>query len=229
MFKPVPFEPTGYRRQRRGLPRWLTLLLTGLCAGAGGVLYVQAYHLPPRLSIEAGEHLRNALTQAQTENRRLTTDLADTKRQLGEATEQKNVALADHTGARETIEQLQRDVQTLVEALPPDPRGGNVSVRGGDLRLRNGQLDWMLVLSRAARPGAAPLPGVLQLTVTGQTETGTERSVTLDPVPLQLAVHQVLRGRAALPADFHPRQTTIQVLDRAGGTALGRRVLLVQQ
>lgn len=227
MFKPVPFEPAGYRRSRGGLPRWLVLLLVGLAAGAGGVLYVQAYHLPPRLSAEAGERLRVALEQAEAEQKRLSAELADTQRRLAETVAQKDGAAAEHASSRTTIDALKRDIATLVDALPPDPRGGSVAVRGGDFSLRDGKLDWALVLSRAARANAAPLPGVLQFVVAGQSASGSERSVTLAPVALQLGAHQVLRGSTALPEGFRPRQTTVQVLDRPGGAQLGMRVLLV--
>ena len=40
--------------------------------------------------------------------------------------------------------------------------------------------------------------------------------------------HEVLRGSAPLPAGFRPKETTIQVMDRAGGRSLGRRVMLVR-
>lgn len=228
MFKPVPFEPAGYRRSRNGPPRWLVLLLCGLAAGAGGVLYVQTYHLPPRLSAEAGERLRTALDHAEAEQKRLSAELAAVTRKLDDTLTQKDGAVAEHAASRATIDQLKQDVATLVAALPPDPRGGSVSVRSGELSARNGKLAWELVLSRAARPGSAPLPGVLQLVVAGESASGSAGNVTLAPVPVRLGNHEVLRGSAALPAGFRPRQTTIQVLDRVGGSALGMRVLLVQ-
>ncbi|HSV70781.1 MAG TPA: hypothetical protein VLI72_11775 [Methylibium sp.] len=228
MFKPVPFEPAGYRRSRGRPPRWLLLLLCGLAAGAGGVLYVQAYHLPPRLSAEAGERLRSALDRAEAEQRRLSAELADVSRKLEETLAQKDGAVTAHAASRTTIDQLKQDVATLVAALPADPRGGSVSVRSGELSARNGKLTWELVLSRSARPGGAPLPGVLQLVVAGETASGSAGNVTLAPVPLRLGPHEVLRGTAPLPEGFRPRQTTIQVLDRVGGSSLGMRVLLVQ-
>jgi hypothetical protein len=228
MFKPVPFEPAGFRRSRRGLPRWMLLLIAGLVAGAGGVLYVQAYHLPPRLSPEAGERLRVALERAEAEQKRLNDELTATTRKLEEALTQKDGAANDYAASRSTIEQLRQDVASLVAALPPDPRDGNVAVRSGELRVREGKLVWELVLSRGVRPGSAPLAGVLQLVATGSTARGSEGSVALAPVPMQLGSHGVLRGSAPLPEGFVPREATIRVLDRPGGAQFGMRVLRVQ-
>ena len=227
MFKPVPFEPAGFRRSRGGLPRWLVLLLVGLAAGAGGVLYVQANHLPPRLSAADSERLRGTLERTEAEQQRLTAELAATKRQLAETIAQKEAAATEYSESSSTIERLRRDIAALVAALPPDPRGGSVAVRGGDVSVRGGKLEWELVLSRAAAPGSAPLAGVLQLAVSGQTARDVEGRVALAPEPLKLGAHEVLRGSAALPEGFRPRQTTIQVLDRPGGSQLGMRVLLV--
>jgi hypothetical protein len=227
MFTPVPFEPAGVRRSRGGLPRWLVLLLVGLAAGAGGVLYVQANHLPPRLSAADSERLRGTLERTEAEQQRLTAELAATKRQLAETIAQKEAAATEYSESSSTIERLRRDIAALVAALPPDPRGGSVAVRGGDVSVRGGKLEWELVLSRAAAPGSAPLAGVLQLAVSGQTARDVEGRVALAPVPLKLGAHEVLRGSAALPEGFRPRQTTIQVLDRPGGSQLGMRVLLV--
>ena len=227
MFKPVPFEPAGFRRSRGGLPRWLVLLLVGLAAGAGGVLYVQANHLPPRLSAADSERLRGTLERTEAEQQRLTAELAATKRQLAETIAQKEAAATEYSESSSTIERLRRDIAALVAAQPPDPRGGSVAVRSGDVSVRGGKLEWELVLSRAAAPGSAPLAGVLQLAVSGQTARDVEGRVALAPVPLKLGAHEVLRGSAALPEGFRPRQTTIQVLDRPGGSQLGMRVLLV--
>lgn len=227
MFKPVPFEPAGYRRSRGRPPRWLVLLLIGLAAGAGGVLYVQANHLPPRLSAAQSERLRGALESAEAERQRLATELAATRRQLAETVAQKEAAATEYSESSSTIERLRRDIASLVAALPPDPRGGSVAVRGGDISVRGGKLEWELILSRTAPPGAAPLAGVLQLAVSGQNARDVEGRVALAPVPLKLGAHEVLRGSAPLPEGFRPRQTTIQVLDRPGGAQLGMRVLLV--
>jgi hypothetical protein len=55
-----------------------------------------------------------------------------------------------------------------------------------------------------------------------------ERHITLEPIRINVAVHQSLRGSLALPDSFTARQTTINVLDRVGGAPLGMRVLYVK-
>jgi len=51
--------------------------------------------------------------------------------------------------------------------------------------------------------------------------------VALTPIALTLGSHGVLRGSLQLPEGFKPRQTTVQVLDRAAGKSLGMRVLRI--
>jgi hypothetical protein len=43
---------------------------------------------------------------------------------------------------------LRADLAFLVQALPPDPRGGNVEVRAGQFSAREGALDHQVVLLR---------------------------------------------------------------------------------
>ena len=67
-----------------------------------------------------------------------------------------------------------------------------------------------------------------QLVVAGQSASGGEASISLKPIDLSIGSHAIVRGSQPLPAGFQPRQATVQVLDRAGGNALGMRVLLVK-
>jgi hypothetical protein len=63
--------------------------------------------------------------------------------------------------------------------------------------------------------------------VVGAPPGGRETTVALKPVTLTVGAHEVVRGSVRLPDDFTPRQTTVQVLDRAS-RPLGMRVLRVE-
>jgi hypothetical protein len=223
----VLFDPRGSRRSRWRVPRWLVLLLCGVLAGAAAVITVQQRYLPPRLSAAESTALRQAFEQADGERQRLKAELTNVQQQLQQALEQKTAAGEALAGSRTLTERLRGDLAAVVQALPPDPRGGSVEIRAGQFSVRDGALDYQVVLLREA--GARkPLAGVLQFTVTGESSRGTPATLALQPIALSLGSHEVMRGSVPLPDGFRPRQTTVQVLDRAAGKALGMRVLLVR-
>src|SRR4051794_10051903 len=96
--KPIPFDPYRRRRSRRGLPRWLVLILLGIVIGAGGVLYVQERHLPPRLSAYDSARLRESFERADAERQRLQSELGATAERL-RGTLDENKRLAAEAGA----------------------------------------------------------------------------------------------------------------------------------
>ena len=225
--KPVPFNRYGRRRSRWRLPRWAVLLLAGVLSGAGGVVYLQERHLPPRLSASESTELRRAFTLADAERSQLKARFDAADRRLA-ATLAETKSLADELAAsRATAERLRDDVAAAVTALPPDPRGGSVEVRAGRFTAKGGLLAYEVVLTRE-RAAAKPMPGVLQLVVAGQSARGVETSVALKPVSLSIGSVDVVRGSLPLPEGFKPRQTTVQVLDKPAGKALGMRVMAVR-
>jgi len=223
--KAVVLSPRGKRR--RGLPRWLVLLLTGTAVGVAGVLLVQEKVLPPRLSAAASVQLRNALEQTQQDRQRLEQQLAATTQRLEAALAEKETLAAELDGSRHTTEQLRKGLASLVASLPPDPRGGPVQVRAARFKTEGGQLLYDVVLSRA---GAAdkPLKGVLQLVVAGSPARGPETQLKLEPVALSMSAVESVRGTLALPDGFQPRLATVQVLDRPDGSPFGMRVIHVK-
>lgn len=224
---PVVFESYGGRRSRARLPRWAWWLLAGVALGAGAVIAVQERVLPPRLSAAASAELRTDYERADGERQRLRADLGRTGLQLQAALTEKK-ALADELGAsRSAVEQLRADLAAVIAALPPDPRGGTVEVRAARFSARGGQLSYDLVLTRE-RAGARPMPGVLQLLVAGESALGVPATVALKAVALSVGSQSVVRGSLPLPEGFKPRETTVQVLDRPAGQALGMRVLPVK-
>ena len=225
--KPVVFDPYGRRRSRWHLPRWLVLLLSGIAIGAAAVVVVQERYLPPRLSADASVKLRGAFEQADVERSRLKRELAETTKRLEAALAGKQGLATELAASRASVERLRDDVESVVAALPPDPRGGGVEVRAGRFSAKGGVLAYDVVLTRE-RANGKPVPGVMQLVVAGESARGAETTVTPKPVAVSIGSQEVVRGSLALPDGFRPRQTTIQVLDRIGGKLLGMRVMLIK-
>lgn len=116
---------------------------------------------------------------------------------------------------------------SLVQALPPDPRGGSVEVRCGQFSARGGALDYQVVLLREG-DSRKPLAAVLRLSAVGESARSAPAMLALQPIALSLDSHMVMRGSLPLRDGFKPRQTTVQVFDRAAGKPLGVRVLRVR-
>jgi hypothetical protein len=226
-FKPVAFEPYGRRRSRWGVPRWLMLLLFGIAVGAGGVIYVQERYLPPRLSAAATVELRTAFEKAEAERLRLKNELAETTKRLASTVTDKKALGDELEASRAATARLRDDVASLVAALPPDPRGGVIEVRAARFTAKGATLAYDVVLSRE-RAGDKALAGVMQLVVEGESSRGGATTVNLEPVAISVGTHESLRGSMRLPEGFKAREMTIQLLDRAGGRLLGRRVLPVK-
>ena len=225
--KPVVFERYGRRRSRWRLPSWLWLLLLGVAAGSGGLFLLQERWLPPRLSADDTRALRSAFDKADAERLQLKTQLASTSQQLDVALAAKKRQDDELAAPRAAAERLRQDMSALIATLPSDPRGGAVEVRAGRFAAQGGQLAYDLVLTRE-RDASKPMNGVLQLNVVGLSARGAETTVALKPVDVSVGSHALVRGSLPLPDGFKPRQATVQVLDRAGGKAMGMRVMVVK-
>jgi hypothetical protein len=225
--RPVVIDSYGSSRRKKGVPRWLLLLLIGATAGAAGVIYVQARHLPPRLSAAESERLRASFTEADAQRQRLQAELEQATRKLDAAVAETKRLGEELATSRRAADRLQGDLAFVAAALPPDPRGGAVEIRAARFSRAAEALAYELALAREGAD-ARPLPAVVQLVVTGEASRGTETTVSLEPIAVAFGSHQVLRGSAPLPEGFVPRQCTIRVLDRPGGQLLGTRVMYVR-
>lgn len=212
------------KRTRWRLPRWLVLLMLGVLLGAAAAVAVQERYLPPRLSANASAALRSAFEQADAERQRLGLDLAEIKKRLADTLLHKQADAEALAASLASTARLRDDLTAVVTALPPDPRDGAVAVRAGRFTVKDGELEYNLVLTRE-RAAGKPMPGTLQLIVAGESERGAQAVVTPKPIPVLLGSHAVLRGSLPLPAGFKPRQTTIQVFDQPAGKPQGMRVL----
>ena len=225
--KPIAFDP--YRRQRRGgrPPRWLVLLAVGVAIGAGGLYVAQERFLPPRLSASESAALRDAHQAAEAARVRLATELGSTSKQLEAPRTDKKPFAHEIAADRASIEGLRADLAAVVASLPPDPRGSAVEVRAARFHVNGAALDYALLLTRE-RGTAKPLAAVLTLAIAGVSSRGVPATFAPPTVAVSIGAHEVVRGSFALPNGFKPDQTTVQVLDRAGGKTLGMRVLLVK-
>ena len=225
--RPVSFDPYGRRRSRWRLPRWLVLLLLGIAIGAGGVVVVQERYQPPRLSAEASTNLRAAFDDADAARLRLKGELGDATKRLQAAIADKKDLTDQVAAGRVTADRLRGDLASVVASLPPDPRGATVEVRAARFVAKSGMLSYDVVLTRE-RGAGKPMPGVVQFAVTGESARGSETTITPQAFAVSIGAHESVHGNLPLPEGFKPRQTTIQVLDRAGGKLLGMRVMLVK-
>jgi hypothetical protein len=215
------------RRSRWQLPGWFWLILGGVAAGAGGVLYLQEQVLPPRLSPEDSARLTAAFGQADADRARLTAELGQKNTNLEAALAEGKALGAELAGSRAAVTRLRDDLASVIDALPPDPRGGPVAVRAARFSATGAELAYEVVLSRERATGK-PLAGVMQLVVTGTSTRPNETSAALKPVSVSLGSHEVMRGRLPLPEGFRPQQATVKILDRPAGQLLGSRVLVVR-
>lgn len=233
MFRPVTFNPHGGRRARRRVPSWLVLLTAGVVAGAGGLAFVQHRYLPPRLSADESARLQASFAEADAQRRELEQQLQLTRQQLQTVSQERSQLAAAAQADRQAIAGLRGELASLVETLPPDPRGGAVQVRQAKFSAESGRLQYDVMLSRSRGTAggsgtAAPLNAVMQLVVAGRPRQGTETRVRLEPLPVTLHAFESVKGSVPLPDGFDPRQASVQVLDAPGGKLLGMRVMTVK-
>jgi hypothetical protein len=224
--KPVVFDPYRGRRGRRGLPGWLWSLIAGLAIGAAGVVWAQQRWLPPRLSATESTQLRERFAQADADRSRLQTELAAAARQSEQTRTERDMAQQERDALAARVSAFDADLDFLVDALPPDPRGGPVAVRAARFEVRQGALRFRLALSHE-RAGGRPLDAQLRVSVTGVSGRGADTRVDLPPTDLSIAPQHVTNGELPLPAGFTPRQAAVRLVDRAGAT-LGQRTLLIR-
>ncbi len=226
-FKPTPY---GHTRQRRGIPRWLVLLISGIVLGAGGVVFLQRSYGPPRLTAEQSEQLRMDLNSANIEKQQLQTQA----KQLRTEVEQSRQALAEQT---RTLDQLRKDhtamqsgVAELIAAIPPDPRGTSPGIRAADMTVRDNVLAYSALLIQDLPEGATEVPafdGEVKLVAAGQYRSGQTVYVDIATLPLHMMRYTQVKGETELPKGFRARQVTIQITAAGADKIVSTRTIRV--
>lgn len=225
--KPVAYYSSSRRRHRFRPPRWLVLLLVGTGLGVGGVILVQERYLPPRISVAAGEQLRNSLDSSEAARIKQAADLAETSRRLAASLDERKRLADELADSRAAAGRFQEDLKAIVSTLPPDPRGGVVEIRAGRFVTTGTSLSYTVVLSRG-RTTEAALPVSVQYVVSGDAVRGTSTVFTPAAQAASVGSSSIQHGTIALPDGLRPRQVTIRILDRNGDKSLGMRVLEVK-
>jgi hypothetical protein len=211
VFKPSVYQP-GQRTRR--MPRWLVLLLVGIALGAGGVLFLQTNYGPQRLTVEQSEQLHTELSASNLERQRL-------QSQLEEATQQRDANKSGHeklttdlAEARSKIETLNKELVLFQDAMPPDPRGGNLGIRSATFKRAPGLLDFQVLVMREDRQGA-PFKGTLTFSIEGTYPNGRAATVTPEGPTLDVDRYDYAIGQLKLPDGFTPKVVVLRVMDGA--------------
>ncbi|KCV23280.1 hypothetical protein AZ28_3340 [Bordetella pertussis B200] len=199
-------------KRTRRMPRWLVLLLVGIALGAGGVLFLQTNYGPQRLTVEQSEQLHTELSAANLERQRLQTQLDEAigQRDANKSTHEQ--LTTDLAQARTRIDTLNQELLLFQDAMPPDPRGGDIGVRSAVFKRQPGQLSYQVLIMRENHAGPA-FKGNVTLAIEGNYANGRRGTLTPDPLALDLQRYNNTQGVLPLPDGFTPRSVTIRVLD----------------
>lgn len=210
--KPVVFQSSAYgtHRRRRGVPRWLMLLLTGIALGAGGVLFLQSSYGPARLTVEESEQLHHDLNAANIDKQRLQAQLDQHSRGQQEAESEAAKLKAEHEAARARMAEQQRTIAALVENLPPDPRGTSPGISSATFRNVDGNLDYQLLIMQDSAD-SPDFNGKMTLVVEGVYPNGRVITINLDPIPFTIGHYGFVRGQVPLPNALSARLVTARI------------------
>lgn len=225
--KPQAFRPTAYgNSRRRGIPRWLVLLLTGIVLGAGGLLFLQKSYGPTRLTVEQSEQLHYDLNSANMDKQRLQTQLNQHTQELKEARSRLQSQDTELQQLQAEIDKLNTDIALFAASAPDDPRGTSPGIRAASFRHEDGSLDYHILVMQDADK-VAPFAGEATLVAAGRYSNGRSGNVDLTPFPVSLERYVHLQGTLELPEGFTPREVTIQIRAEGSERVSAMRVIRV--
>lgn len=223
------FRPTAYgSSRRRGIPRWLVLLLTGIVLGAGGLLFLQKSYGPTRLTVEQSEQLHYDLNSANLDKQRLQSQLNQHIQELQEARNRIQSQEAELERRQGEIDKLSTDVALFTETAPSDPRGTSPGIRAVSFNFEEGRLDYHILVMQDADK-VEPFVGEVTLTAAGRYSNGRNGNEQLEPFPISLERYTHLQGTVDVPEGFTPREVTIQIRAKGSDRVSAMRVIRVSR
>lgn len=226
-FKPTPY---GYTRRSRGIPRWLLLLITGIVLGAGGVLFLQRSYGPQRLTVEQSEQLRMDLNTSNLENQRLSVESKKLHGEIQQALQARQDAQAQAERLRKSSAAMEAGVASLIQAIPPDPRGTSPGIRSADMIQRSDGLHYHVLLIQDLPKDATEVPnlrGEVKLVASGSYRNGKTAYIDISTQPLDMGRYAVVDGQTELPEGYRPREVTIQVMADGSDKVIATRTIRV--
>lgn len=224
-FKPTPY---GYTRRSKGIPRWLVLMLAGIALGAGGVLFLQRSYSPPRLTAEQSEQLRMDLNSATLDKQRFQAEAKQLKENLDKSMQTVDEQVKKIAQIQQDNAQLESGVESLIQAIPPDPRGTSPGIRAADMINTGTQLSYNALLIQDAQEGGTPaFDGQIKLIAAGHYSNGQTVHIDIATLPIHMTRYTEVRGEATLPNGFRARQVTMQVTPAGSDKVISTRTIRV--
>ena len=210
VFKPSVYQP-GQRTRR--MPRWLVLLLVGIGLRRRRA-FLQTNYGPQRLTVEQSEQLHSELSAANLERQRLQSQLEETTQQRDANKTGHEKLTSDLAEARSKIDALNKELVLFQDAMPPDPRGGNLGIRSATFKRAPGLLDFQVLVMREERQGA-PFKGTLTFSIDGSYPNGRVATITPEGPTLSVDRYDYALGQLKLPEGFTPKVVVLRVMDGA--------------
>lgn len=226
-FKPSVYE-TGSRR-KRGMPRWLVILFTGVIIGAGGFWFLQTNYGPTRITVEESQQLNQQIVNLNQEQYALQARGEELSQNLQQTETENSRLLTQYEESQEKISQLNDEIDLLKRAIPQDPGGTPVGLRHATLNAELGKLHYDLLLMKRDDQ-AGELNVTIETNVEGRYRNG--RLGRAAPEPFTATVGTMSQIAGELEYD-EPQRTltatvvTFTVKDSASGEVLGRRTFNV--
>ena len=104
--------------------------------------------------MEQSEQLHSELSAANLERQRLQSQLEETTQQRDANKTGHEKLTSDLAEARSKIDALNKELVLFQDAMPPDPRGGNLGIRSATFKRAPGLLDFQVLVMREERQGA---------------------------------------------------------------------------
>lgn len=226
-FKPSVYE-TGSRR-RRGMPRWMVVLFTGIIIGAGGFWFLQTNYGPARITVEESQRLNQQIVNLNQEQYALQTRSEELSQNLQQTENENSRLLELQENAQQQITLLKEEIDLLQRALPQDPSGTPVGLRHATLKAELGKLHYDLLLMKR-NEDAKDFNVSIETDIEGRYRNGRLGRTTVEPFNAVVGTMSQVTGELEYIEQQRTLTATVvtfTVKDSENGEILGRRTFNV--